>query len=176
MAIIAVLTGMAFPVYSNFREKSDGVQCVSNLRQIGTALQGYVGQNDGVFPEIETDPANPVYPQDSNARGLLETLAPNGVTAEVVKCPADVRSFNFFAKRGTSFEWAPYVDDELQSAPQIFTRRGQMTMPLSKIVVCFDTERVHGVQGDFKSKKNYLYADGHVRPYWDSAPRTKSKK
>lgn len=175
MAIIAVLMGMAFPVFSNFREKSDGVKCVSNLRQIGAALQGYVGQNDGVFPEIETDPANPVYPKESNARGLLETLAPNGVTAEVVKCPADLRTFNYFAKRGTSFEWAPYVDDEFQSAPQIFTRRGQMTMPLSKIVVCFDTERVHGVRGEYKSKKNYLYADGHVRPYWDSAPRKKPK-
>jgi prepilin-type N-terminal cleavage/methylation domain-containing protein/prepilin-type processing-associated H-X9-DG protein len=175
ISIIAILAAMAFPAFSNFRDKSDGVKCVSNLRQIGAALQGYVGQNDGVFPEIETDPANPVYPKESNAKGLLETLAPNGITVEIVKCPADVRSVNYFAKRGTSYEWAPYVDDEFQSAPQIFTRRGQFTMPLSKIVVCFDTERVHGANGDFKSKKNYLYADGHVRAYWETAPRPKPK-
>jgi prepilin-type N-terminal cleavage/methylation domain-containing protein/prepilin-type processing-associated H-X9-DG protein len=176
IAIIAVLAGMAMPVYSNFRDKSDGIQCVSNLRNIGAALQAYVGQHDGVYPEIETDPTNPVYPPESNAQGLLETLAPNGVTKDVVKCPADLRTANYFAKRGTSYEWAPYVDDEFQSAPQIFTRRGQFTLPLSKIIVCFDTERVHGVRGDFKSKKNYLFADGHVRPYWDTAPRSKPKK
>ena len=177
IAIIGILAGMALPVYSNFRDKSDGVKCSSNLRQIGAVLHAYVGQHDGMFPEIETDPANPVYPPESEAKGLLATLGPNGLTEDVVKCPADVRNpaFNYFKKRGTSYEWAPYVDDELQTAPQVFTRRGQMTMPLSKIIVCFDTERVHGINGDFKSKKNYLYADGHIRNYWDSAPRSKPK-
>ena len=177
IAIIAIIAGMAMPVYSNFRDKSDGVQCSSNLRQIGAALQAYVGQNDGQFPEIETDPGNPIYPPESQAKGLLATLAPNGLTESVVKCPADVRNpaFNYFAKRGTSYEWAPYVDDELETAPQLFTRRGQLSVPTSKIIVCFDTERVHGLKSDFKSKKNYLYADGHVRNYWDTAPRSKPK-
>jgi prepilin-type N-terminal cleavage/methylation domain-containing protein/prepilin-type processing-associated H-X9-DG protein len=175
MAIIAILVGLAMPAYSNFRDKTDGVKCSSNLRQIGAALQAYVGQNDGMFPEIETDPNNPVYPPDSQAKGLLPTLAGNGITEEVVKCPADLRTFNYFAKRGTSYEWAPYVDDELEVAPQLFTRRGQLTVPPSRIVVCFDTEKVHGMKGDFKSKKNYLYADGHIRNYWDTAPRAKPK-
>ena len=177
IAIIGILVSLALPAYSGFRDKSDGVKCASNLRQIGAVLQAYVGQNDGMFPEIETDPSNPVYPPDSQAKGLLPTLAPNGLTVDVVKCPADIRNpaFNYFAKRGTSYEWAPYVDDELETAPQLFTRRGQLTMPLSKIIVCFDTERVHGINGDFKSKKNYLYADGHIRNYWDSSPRGKPK-
>ena len=176
MAIIAVLVSLAMPAYSGFRDKSDGVKCSSNLRQIGAALQAYVGQNDGMYPEIETDPNNPVYPPESHAKGLLDTLAGNGITVDVVKCPADLRTFNYFSKRGTSYEWAPYVDDELQTAPQIFSsRRGQFTVPISKIVVCFDTERVHGVTGDFQSKKNYLYADGHIRNYWDTAPRAKPK-
>ncbi len=175
ISIIALLASLALPVYASFREKSDGLTCANNLRQIGATLQGYVGQNDGMFPEIETDPSNPVYPADSLAVGLLPTLAPYGLTEASVKCPADIKSFNYFKKRGTSYEWAPYVDDELETAPQIFTRRGQMTMPLSKIVVCFDTAQVHGLSGDFKSKKNYLYADGHIRNYWDTKPRAKPK-
>ena len=175
IAIISILVGMSLPAMSGFRDKSDGVKCASNLRQIGAVLQAYVGQNDGMFPEIETDPSNPVYPPESQAVGLLPTLASYGLTEDVVKCPADLRSFNYFKKRGTSYEWAPYVDDELETAPQIFTRRGQMTMPLSRIIVCFDTERVHALKSDFKSKKNYLYADGHIRNYWDTAPRAKPK-
>jgi hypothetical protein len=175
IAIIAILAGLSMPVYTSVREKAYGVQCASNLKQIGHALQAYVGEHDGVYPEIETDPNQPIYPTDSGAKGLLETLKPNGLTEEVVKCPADLRTFNYFAKRGTSYEWAPYVDDELAAAPQVFSRRGQMTVSLSKIVVCFDTERVHGLNANFRSKKNYLYADGHIRAYTDTAPRTKPK-
>lgn len=202
MAIIAILVGIAMPAYSSFRDKTDGVQCASNLRQIGAALQAYVGQNDGMYPEIETDPNNPIYPPEDGALGLLATLAGkgaadqqaffgqlktnprtaalsgNGMSQDVVKCPADLRNpaFNYYVKYGTSYEWAPYVDDELETAPQIFSsRRGQLTVPTSKIVVCFDVERVHGLLGDFKSKKNYLYADGHVRNYWDTAPRARPK-
>ena len=177
ISIIAILAGLAMPVYSNFRDNTDGVQCSNNLRNIGVALQAYVGQHDGVYPEIETDPNQPIYPPESGAKGLQETLAQNGVTVDVVKCSADVRNptFNYFAKRGTSYEWAPFIDDENQAAPQIFGRRGQMTASPSKIIVCFDTERVHGMNGDFKNKKNYLYADGHVRNYWDTAPRSKPK-
>ncbi|MCX6981316.1 MAG: hypothetical protein WCK55_17420 [Verrucomicrobiota bacterium] len=48
-------------------------------------------------------------------------------------------------------------------------------MPLSKIVVCFDVERVHGLSGAYTSKKNYLYADGQVRNYRDTAPRPRPK-
>lgn len=199
MAIIAILVSLAMPAYSGFREKSDGIKCASNLRQIGVAVHGLVAENDGAFPEIETDPNNPVYPADSQAKGLLATLtrngfpeqqkfledlrknpqtatlSGNGFSADVVKCPADLRSFKYYVQRGTSYEWAPYVDDELETSVQVFGRRGQMTMPLSKIIMCFDTERVHGLKDNVWSNKNYLYADGHVRNYSDTAPRAKPK-
>jgi len=173
MAIIAVLATMAMPALTTVFEKADGVKCESNLRNIGAALQRFVAQNDGVYPEIEPDPGKPIYGPEAEAKGLLETLGPYGINEEIVKCPADSKTFKYYAKRGTSYEWAPYVDDELQSAPQLYVRGLQFTVPISKLIVCFDTERVHGMRGDFKSKKNYLYADGHVRPYWDTAPRAK---
>jgi len=173
IAIIAILVALAMPAYSNFRDKSDGVKCSSNLRQIGATLQAYVGQNDGQFPEIEPNPNSPIYPPADQAKGLLQTLSGNGLTVDVVQCPADLRTFNYFKKWGASYMWAPYIDDELQSAPQIFTRRGQFTVPTSKIIVCFDVERVHGIKSNFVSKKNYLYADGHIRNYWDTAPRAR---
>lgn len=182
IAIIGILSGMLLSALGNMNEKTDGVKCASNLRQIGAALQAYVGEHDGQFPEIEPNPNKPIYEPENQAKGLLETLAPHGLTADTVKCPADVRNpkFNYFDKYGTSYEWAPYVDDELQAAPQIYSgRRGQttgpFTVPISKIIVCFDVERVHGLRGDYASKKNYLYADGHVRNYWDSKPRSRPK-
>ncbi len=177
ISIIAILAGMILSSLGSISEKGDAVKCTQNLRSIAAALQLYVGAHDGEFPEVQTDPKNPTYPPPSEAVGLLATLSPFGLVQDSVKCPSDVRNpkFNYFVKYGTSYEWAPYVDDELQSAPQIFTRRGQFTMPLARIVVCFDVERVHGIHGDFPSKKNYLYADGHVRAYTDSAPRARPK-
>ena len=176
MAIIGILSGLLLSAMGNIHEKGDGLKCSSNLRQIGAAIQAYVGEHDGEFPEIQTDPNNPTYPPPSEAVGMLDTLGKHGVTKDVVKCPADVRtpSANYFVKYGTSYEWRPYVDDENANDPQIYTKRGQLTIPPSRIVVCSDVDTVHGKDLQTWSKKNYLYADGHVRNYWDTAPK-KSK-
>ncbi len=171
ITIIALLAGLGFPAFQNARQRADGMTCVNNLRQIGVAVNGFVGQNDGRFPEVEPDPRHPIYPTSENVQGLRKTLEPYGITEATVRCPSDVKSFNYFAKTESSYEWRPYIDDELMINPQILTPRGQFTRPLSKIVVCMDVERVHQPQSDYRSKKNYLYADGHVRPYTESPPR-----
>lgn len=171
IAIIAMIATLALPALQNARQKADGITCVSNLRQIGAAVNSLIAQNDGKFPEVEPNPKDPIYPKGENVLGLAKTLEPFGIKPESVRCPADVKSFNYFGKTETSYEWRPYVDDELLVNPQIITPRGQFTRPLSKIVLCMDIERVHQPQSDYRSKKNYLYADGHVRAYWETPPR-----
>ena len=176
IAIIASLAALMFPAFRSYREKADGITCVSNLRQIGVAVQNFVARNDGRYPEIEPDMKSPIYPPDEGVKGMLETLGEYGITAAVLKCPADMKSgYKYFDKLGSSYEWRPYVDDELQSNPVVLSRGGQRTVSPSKIVLAFDVERVHGLDGNFKSKKNYLYGDGHVRAYWETAPRSLSK-
>lgn len=171
IAIIAMLAALAFPAFQNMRQRADGITCMNNLRQIGVAVSGFIGQHDGRFPEVEPDPRHPIYPTSEGVVGLRQTLEPYGITKETVRCPADVKSANYFEKTESSYEWRPYIDDELMLNPQIITPRGQFTRPLSKIIVCMDVERVHQPQSDYRSKKNYLYADGHVRSYTDSPPR-----
>jgi prepilin-type N-terminal cleavage/methylation domain-containing protein len=41
IAIIAILAAILFPVFAQAREKARQTSCVSNLKQIGTALQMY---------------------------------------------------------------------------------------------------------------------------------------
>src|SRR5580692_951340 len=45
IGIIAVLVGMLLPALNRAREQANTTQCLSNLRQIGTAIQNYASDN-----------------------------------------------------------------------------------------------------------------------------------
>ena len=50
IAIIAILAAILFPVFAQAREKARQTSCLSNLKQIGTALQLYVDDYDETMP------------------------------------------------------------------------------------------------------------------------------
>jgi prepilin-type N-terminal cleavage/methylation domain-containing protein/prepilin-type processing-associated H-X9-DG protein len=50
IGIIAVLVGILLPALTKARETSNRLSCLSNLRQIGTALVMYVNDNKGLLP------------------------------------------------------------------------------------------------------------------------------
>ena len=50
IAIIAILAAILFPVFARAREKARQTSCLSNVKQIGTALLMYVQDYDEVMP------------------------------------------------------------------------------------------------------------------------------
>jgi prepilin-type N-terminal cleavage/methylation domain-containing protein len=52
VAIIAILAALLFPVFAQAREKGRQTYCLSNLRQMGTAMLLYTEDHDGYFPPV----------------------------------------------------------------------------------------------------------------------------
>jgi len=50
IAIIAILASILFPVFAKAREKARQATCNSNIRQLATAIQMYVQDNNSRFP------------------------------------------------------------------------------------------------------------------------------
>jgi prepilin-type N-terminal cleavage/methylation domain-containing protein/prepilin-type processing-associated H-X9-DG protein len=52
IAIIAILAGLLFPVFAQAREKGRQTSCLSNLRQMSTAMQMYADDYEDLFPPV----------------------------------------------------------------------------------------------------------------------------
>ena len=81
IAIIAILAAILFPVFAQAREKARGSTCISNCRQLGTALQLYCDDYDETYPRcygwqkingVETNP----YSLAETTTGVVR---PNGI-------------------------------------------------------------------------------------------------
>jgi prepilin-type N-terminal cleavage/methylation domain-containing protein len=68
LAVIAVLASMLFPVFAKAREKSRQTTCLSNVRQMSTALAMYLQDNGGRFPQAAT------WVQDIQNGGVSEKM------------------------------------------------------------------------------------------------------
>ena len=56
IAIIAVLAGIALPVFGKVQERSRAINCMANLKQIGIGLQAYLNDhNDQMFAKDAQD-------------------------------------------------------------------------------------------------------------------------
>ncbi|MDD5198259.1 MAG: type II secretion system protein [Terrimicrobiaceae bacterium] len=160
IAIIGMLAVLLAPTLGRARAKAESVKCANNLRGIGAAVMLYTQDNDNRFPMIESMPTNPVYPPGSNAGTLLSVLAPYGVNDALLRCPADIAGKNYYKKEGASYMWRPLVDDELVTAPKIYSpRRGEIVPPLSRLPLAADYTNVH------RGHINCVFADGHVRTF-----------
>src|SRR3954463_10193494 len=56
IAIIAILAALLLPVLGRARESGRSAACLSNLHQIGIALQLYVQDNENILPTMYDTP------------------------------------------------------------------------------------------------------------------------
>ncbi len=93
IAIIAILAAILFPVFAKAREKARQTSCLSNMRQIGTAILSYVQDYDEKFPRTE------LWNQTNNRAWSYHLMvSPYMKNTQIWACPSN-RSSSVFSAR-----------------------------------------------------------------------------
>lgn len=152
IAIIGILAGLLLPALGRAKEAARATACLSNLRQIGVALQIYVSENDSRLPVM----------RDKSPTTTNELPSPDVVlrrelgNTNVLRCLSDRQ--RIFEETGSSYAWNSLLNG--QRDDQI-TVLGLHFDPHA-IPVFYDKESFHAARGPAKAV-NYLYADGHIK-------------
>lgn len=155
ITIIGLLASLLLPVLGRAKEAARATACLSNLHQIGLALQLYVSDNNNKLPVMRDRPVE--------GNGVTNNLpAPDTVlsnhlgTVRVLRCPSDRKQI--FEQTGSSYSWNSLLNG--QNADQLVVFG--MNFNPHQIPVMFDKEPFHIARGQSKAV-NYLYADGHIK-------------
>jgi len=101
IAVIAVLAAILLPVFAQAREKARQTTCLSNLKQIGTALFLYVQDYDEGFPlQLDT----PSFTDAYALHAWPALLQPYSKIYDIWRCPSSPDSTPV-VKSGTGSYW-----------------------------------------------------------------------
>ncbi len=155
IAIIALLAGLLLPVVSRAKEAGRSTACLSNLHQIGIALQMYVQDNNNHLPVMRDCASRTNLPP--NSLPSPDTVLSNELgNLKVLFCPSDRQQL--FEQTGSSYAWNSLLNGQNADHFEIFG----MNFNPHQIPLMYDKEAFHIARGD-KKGVNYLYADSHIK-------------
>ncbi len=185
IAIIGILAAMLVPALARAKEKAGTVQCASNARQIGLALQMYGDEHEDLLPAAHGS----IPWAQTNPPAWTRALVDYYQNIQLLRCPQMSRhyqksEFNYFmgsraayAETGTA---APVNTVKIQF-PAAYVLSGDCNYGgfvaddadpdnYSQDTLFEEDSPVHG------RKVNVLFADGHVGTYrmWNPAEMTLS--
>ncbi len=118
IAIIALLASLLLPALSGAKRSARSTACLSNLRQIGLALEMYVQDNNHHLPVCAMIPR-----AETNLPSIMTVLSPCLGPKQVFKCPADQE---LFEREQTSYEWNRFLNGASYDRPQDWTPETQV--------------------------------------------------
>jgi prepilin-type N-terminal cleavage/methylation domain-containing protein/prepilin-type processing-associated H-X9-DG protein len=140
IAIIAILAAILFPVFAMAREKARSSTCLSNQKQLGTAMSMYMQDYDDMFPVWRYNVAKSV--DNPNAKVTwVENMQPYTKNKRIWLCPSDNTpgvdrskpvGQNSYWLNAYIFRWS---GNEIKNAPPSATL-AEVQYPATTIVYC----------------------------------------
>ncbi len=88
IAIIAILAAILFPVFAKAREKARQTSCLSNCKQLGTAVMMYIGDYDDAYPKSLLYDAVQMGSLGYNYGFWPVLLRPYVMNNQIYRCPS----------------------------------------------------------------------------------------
>jgi len=164
IAIIAVLATLGYAAADSVIGKGHATKCLSNMRQIGAAMQMFVGDNDGKLPGT------------SHGVSWTNSLGAYLGTNFIGKCPAVPEH-----RARVSYGWNDSLAPAGKGIRLIASRTPSATMAVAELATNQSSEHFHFAGGrggagrvtpnQFKAavnvevhngSANYLFVDGHA--------------
>lgn len=150
IAIISILSAILFPVFGKARSSARRTACLSNVKQIGTAIGMYTSDYDGAFPN-NGDPYLwvgkrfrwPIMPylgvaNVSTSESSTDRFKSANGPSNLLLCPEDIAASGF-DYTSYAYSAAFYESDEnlaaissIQNLIQAFSKPGSLATPLSR--------------------------------------------
>jgi prepilin-type N-terminal cleavage/methylation domain-containing protein/prepilin-type processing-associated H-X9-DG protein len=157
LAVVGILAGLLLPAVSKAKEAGRATACLSNLRQIGIALQLYVQDNNNRLPMMRDKLFETNAPPPTNTLPGVDVVLSNYLgSVKVLRCPSDLKQI--YEQTGSSYAWNSLLNGQDAEHLKVFN----MDFDPHQIPVMFDKEAFHNARGA-KKGINYLYADGHIK-------------
>ena len=156
IGIIAILAALLLPAMAKSKEHGKSAACLSNLRQLGVALQLYTQDHDNKMPVMYDALLNTNSPPLTNVPTMDNVLSNYLGNVRVLQCLSDGKQL--FAQTGSSYAWNSLVNGQDAEHLNVFS----IDFDPHNIPLAFDKEAFHIAVGKGRGV-NYLYADGHIR-------------
>jgi len=149
IAVVGLLFGAIIPSSLRIKSQASATVCAGKLRDIGVALNLYLGDHGMRFPVMAAG-------RDSREDDIpvIDTVLGEYLTDEFAfQCPSD--HAGLFEETGSSYFWNSLINGQLSGNMDLLG----LTDKNKGIPVVSDKENFHRNVGD---EVNILYADGHV--------------
>lgn len=174
IAIIAILAAILFPVFTKAKEAGRSTTCLSNLRQIGTAVKFYTDTYDDWLPCNSTK---------SEGFYWYKVVYKYHKSEKMLWCPADFPYTPKWLSNGkAAFSCKlsySYYSGDLWQVGNVTVKLSAYRSPGQSLMACdgngygatYLSPQNGYLQFRHNSGLNILYVDGHVK--WQGPPFTK---